>query len=400
MNILYFTQLFHPYVFGGGEYIFFLFAREFAKRGHNIHVITQRLADTVPYEEFEGIHIHRVGSKYSYGGTLPPTIRHNLDYLLNACRKGRQVILECKRKGNAIDIIHSNTYVPVLAGQICSRLYHVPHVVTFHDVYQASDKTFWKQWRTKQESNLPFYAPLMSKLVEDLILKLNVSAFHTVSETTKEDLMSFGVNAEKIVVIPNGIEQTPHRTESDHKEIQQPTAVFVGRLVHYKNVDTVIKAFRDVIKSVPNAKLIIIGDGPYRNNLLQEAKDIKDSIEFVGRVSEAEKVKLIANSYVMVFPSLIEGFGIAIIEGFALKKPVLVSDVRPPSDIVKNNYSGFVIPPFDTSAWAERIIESFTDNDKRQKMSENAYSEFSTKYEISHVIDSMTLLYRNTRKHV
>jgi glycosyltransferase involved in cell wall biosynthesis len=99
----------------------------------------------------------------------------------------------------------------------------------------------------------------------------------------------------------------------------------------------------------------------------------------------------------MVFPSLIEGFGIAIIEGFALKKPVLVSDVRPPSDIVKNDYSGFVIPPFDATAWAERIIELFTDNDKRRRMSVNAFSEFSTKYEISHVIDSMGLLYEATR---
>jgi glycosyltransferase involved in cell wall biosynthesis len=395
--LLYFTQLFHPYVFGGGEYIFYLFAREFAKRGHTIHVITQRLADTVPYEEHEGIRIHRVGSEYSYRGTLPPTIRHNLDYLLNAFRKGKQVISDGKKRGNAIDIIHSNTYVPVLAGHICSKMYRIPHIVTFHDVYQASDKGFWKEWRTKQESNLPFYAPLMSKLVEDLILKLRVSAFHTVSETTREDLTSFGVNTEKIAVIPNGIEQTTNMTESEHGKFQQPTAVFVGRLVHYKNVDTVIKAFRNVIKSVPNAKLIIIGDGPYRSRLLQEAEDIKDSIEFVGRVSEAEKVRLIANSYVMVFPSLIEGFGIAIIEGFALKKPVLVSDVRPPSDIVKNDYSGFVIPPFDATAWAERIIELFTDNDKRRRMSVNAFSEFSTKYEISHVIDSMGLLYEATR---
>jgi len=397
LNLLYFTQLFHPYVFGGGEYIFFLFAREFAKRGHNIHVITQRLSDTVPYEKVEGIHVHRVGSEYSYKGTLPPTIGHNLDYLLNAFRKGRQIISEEKKGGNAIDLIHSNTYVPVLAGYACSRLYHVPHIVTFHDVYQASDKTFWKQWRTKQESNLPFYAPLMSKLVEDLILKLQVSAFHTVSETTKEDLTSFGVNTEKIVVIPNGIEQMANTTESDNEELQQPTAVFVGRLVHYKNVDTVIKAFRNVIKSVPNAKLIIIGDGPYRSSLLQEAEDIKDSIEFVGRVSEAEKVRLIASSYFMVFPSLIEGFGIAIIEGFALKKPVLVSDVRPPSDIVKNDYSGFVIPAFDATAWAERIVQLFTDNDKRRKMSGNAFDEFSTKYELSHVIDSMALLYETTK---
>jgi glycosyltransferase involved in cell wall biosynthesis len=286
--------------------------------------------------------------------------------------------------------------VPALAGQICSRLHHIPHIVTFHDVYQASDKTFWKQWRTKQESNLPFYAPFMSKLVEDLILKLNVSTFHTVSDTTKEDLVTFGVKVEKITVIPNGIEQisTP---VINHEVIQRPFAVFVGRLVHYKNVDTVIKAFRDVVRSVPKARLVIIGDGPYKNNLLQEAKGMDDSVEFVGRVSDAEKTRLIANSSFVVFPSLIEGFGIAIIEGFAQRKPVLVSDVRPLSDIVKNNYSGFVIAPFDVSAWTQRIIEAFTDHEKRKEMSSNAYAEFKSKYELAHVIDNMNVLYEKVK---
>jgi glycosyltransferase involved in cell wall biosynthesis len=66
MNILFFTQLFYPYLFGGGEYLFFLIAKELVKRGYSVHVITQRLSGTEEFEQVEGINIDRVGSEISY----------------------------------------------------------------------------------------------------------------------------------------------------------------------------------------------------------------------------------------------------------------------------------------------------------------------------------------------
>jgi hypothetical protein len=66
MNILFFTQLFYSYLFGGGEYLFFLIAKELVKRGYSVHVITQRLSGTEEFEQVEGINIDRVGSEISY----------------------------------------------------------------------------------------------------------------------------------------------------------------------------------------------------------------------------------------------------------------------------------------------------------------------------------------------
>ena len=404
MNVLFFTQLFYPSLFGGGEYLFFLLAKELVKRGHSVHVITQRLSDTAEFEQVDGINIHRVGSEITYSGTLPPTIGTNLRYLSSAVKKGGSIIKDNRNTTRRIDIIHSNTYVPALSGYLCSKLYDLPHVITFHDVYQASDKKFWKNWTALQHTNVPFYASSLSRIVEKIVLKLNPAVFHTVSEMSKEDLMNFGVKADKIAVIPNGLESSSYQQYSVGGETKITTsseqnAVFVGRLVFYKNIQTVIRAFRKVITVVPNAKLIIMGDGPFKEELLKEADPIKENVIFTQRVSHDYKLKKIAESSFMIFPSLIEGFGIAIIEAFACKKPVLVSDIRPMSDIVKDNHSGFLISPFDEEEWANKMIYLFRNIEQQKRMGENAYQEFRSKYEIDAIIPAYLRLYESLVNH-
>lgn len=404
MKILFFTQLFYPSLFGGGEYLFFLIAKELVKRGHSVHVIAQRLSGTAQFEQVEGMNIHRVGSEITYRGTLPPTIRTNLRYLIGAVKKGRSIIKENRNGISGIDIVHSNTYIPALSGFLCSKLYGLPHVITFHDVYQASDKKFWKDWMASQHTDVPFYASSLSAIVEKVVLKLNPAVFHTVSKMSKEDLVNFGVQADKIAVVPNGLETSSYQQYNtgggtDITSSIEHNAVFVGRLVFYKNLQTVIRAFRKVISVIPNAKLIIIGDGPSKEELFKEAAPIKENVIFTRRISHDHKVKLIAKSSFMVFPSVNEGFGIAILEAFACKKPVLVSDIRPMSDIVKDNHSGFLISPFGEEEWANKMIYLFRNTEQQKRMGENAYQEFRSKYEIDGIITAYQRLYENLVSH-
>jgi len=402
MNLLFFTQLFHPYIYGGGEYLLLLITKELVKRGHNVHVVVQKLQGSEPFEEFNGIKIHRVGTEIESHGMLSPSIRHNLAYLLASLRKGREIILQGKKNGNPIDIIHSNTYVPVISGHICSKLYGIPHVVTFHDVYQASDKKFWKDYTIKQNPDAAFYTSTISKILEDMIMKFNVKAFHTVSETSKMDLISCGVKKEKIHVIPNAIDSNHYNDSQLEMSVgennHEPSIVFVGRLISYKNLETVIRAFQKVIQEVPNARLIIIGDGQYRSTLVKEASPLGKNVVFTGRISDPEKIKMIKSSSFMVFPSLVEGFGISIIEGFACKKAVLVSDLKPMSDIVTDGQTGYVIPSIDINKWADAITKLLIDKNKQKEMGENAYQEFLSNYEITKNVSRIESLYKDIRK--
>ena len=120
------------------------------------------------------------------------------------------------------------------------------------------------------------------------------------------DLLSCGVKNEKITVIENGINPMDYTLEENliENNSNRLNVVYLGRLVFYKNMSTVIKAFKKVIKEIPNAKLIIVGDGPYKNQLQKESEDISSNVVFTGRIDHKEKVKEIHSSCFLVFPSL------------------------------------------------------------------------------------------------
>jgi glycosyltransferase involved in cell wall biosynthesis len=395
MKILYFTQLFYPLLYGGGEYLFFMLARELARRGNEVHVITQMVRGTDRLEEYQRIKIHRIGSEVPYEGTLPPTIRSNVDYLLHSTLEGRRLIRQAISERHPFHIIHSNTYTPALSGHICATLYGIPDLVTFHDVYQASNAKFWAEWMSKLSEGFPVPASFMAKLLERIILRLHVSGFHTVSEASREDLVRFGVDSGRISVITNGIDQTDYDKIEAATRSDPPSAVFVGRLVFYKNLETVIQAFMNVVRAIPDAQLEILGDGPNREKLMREAEPIRANVHFAGRVSQEEKIRTIKQSSFMVFPSILEGFGISAIEAFACRKPVLVSDVRPLSDIVIHGRDGYVISPFNVSEWSKRMTELFEDPSKASKMGDDALEDFSAKYQLPLMVSRLERLYQD-----
>lgn len=132
----------------------------------------------------------------------------------------------------------------------------------------------------------------------------------------------------------------------------------------------------------PKVKLIIVGDGPYRKTLETLVKDLglQNYIQFKGYVKAEEKTKLIASSAALVFPSLCEGFGLVILESFAQEKPVLVSNVRPLSDIVTYDVSGFVLDPHDEKIWADHILKIINNSQHAKMMGKNGNILLTVKY--------------------
>lgn len=383
MKILYFTQLFYPSLFGGGEYVFFNWANELVKKGHQVFVITQRLENTKSYEVVNGIEIFRVGSPPKLIGTLPVGFGTNLSFFIFSILKG--INLGRKTK---FDLIHSNTYIPVISAQICSKFLHIPHIATVHDIYLTSKENFWKDWAAQE--GISGFTKLMGPWLERRIAKTGVKLFHTVSETTKSDLEKLGVT-KKIIVIPNFVDLKHfERTAIEIKN----QAIFVGRLVFYKNVEILIEAFKEVIKKIPDAKLVIVGEGPIKQGLLEKTKSLglQDHIVFKGNVSEEEKISLIHQSRVLLNPSLVEGFGVVILEAFSCAKPVIVSDTMPLSDLVSHS-DGFVVNSSEPSQWANRIIELMSNPTNSEKMGKAGQQKVVTNYSLQKIIDDLIDLY-------
>lgn len=253
-------------------------------------------------------------------------------------------------------------------------------MITIHDIFSLCGKNYWKEWG--QQSNVSKINVLLAPIFEKMILRLKHDSIHTVSQATENDLIKFGAKG-SIHVIPNSIEIFDILPV---EEISHQFA-YIGRLVFYKNLEIVIKAIKILEEKYPKIKLVIAGGGPHKQNLefMVNNLNLHNNIEFRGYVTQEEKLKLLSESKALVFPSLCEGFGLVILEAFAQRKPVLVSDIPPLSDIVSNENTGLVIESHDEHKWAQKLSEIIEFPDRTKKMGYAGREILEKKYNIENM---------------
>lgn len=384
MTVLILCQLFPPLIYGGGEVLLWNLAKWLVSRGHEVHVITQRVRGREDSEVSSGVSIRRVGKASRYTGELTTSVTESLTYLLEAIPIGLDII-----RHNRVDIVHSNTYVPVFAGQICAAIFRKKHVITIHDIYLAAIPGFWTRW--SRQANVGLLARFFGPSLEGLILRMP-AIVHTVSKTSRDDLVTAGVNGQRIVVVPNGIDRGEFA--DNHVRVDDHQAIFIGRLVFYKNLETVFRAFAKVIQVIPDAKLIVVGDGPMRTTWEEAVEElgIRRYVRFCGLVSHERKLNLLKRSAFLVQPSTVEGFGIVVLEAFACKKPVLASDIGALREIISDGSDGFLINPMSEHEWASKMILLFKERKETHKMGARGRNKVSN-YTIEEVGQRMEELY-------
>ena len=382
MNILLLTQ-FLSVTKGGGEHVFSNIANGLAKRGHNIHIITHKI-ENENYEQFhKNVKISFVSS-IRYEGGLPPSFKDNIRFVCDATKRGFSMLRKEK-----IDLIHSNNFSPALVGSIISSLTHTSHITTVHDIFSLCGKNYWQIWG--KQSNVSKINVLLAPIFEKMIVRLKYNAVHTVSDTTRDDLIKFGVS--KPIYIINPSISPCISSNNSPSELQ---FVFVGRLVFYKNLETVIKAIAIVKQLYPDVKLKIIGDGPNRNNLVNLVNHlaIQDNVEFYGYAPEQTKFEMISSSIAMVFPSLCEGFGIVILESFSCSRPVLVSNVRPLPEIIEHEKDGFILEARDEQMWADAMSSLISNPNLALKMGLEGKKKLQIRYTEEEMIAKVESMYK------
>ncbi|MGB9703757.1 MAG: glycosyltransferase family 4 protein [Candidatus Micrarchaeales archaeon] len=371
MRILYFSQPFYPFQYGGSERIFFSIAKEMAKK-HECLVIAQRIKGLKDREKIEGIEIRRVGLPLSsYSSTFSNSFLVDFSYFLEATLIGL-------KEGRNFDLIHSNPFMGSLSAKLVSFLLRKKHIITIHDVF-LQDKNYKNISTIKQK---------IGKILESFLLSSKF--IHTPSETTKKDIIKAtkGMKNKRIFVIPNGIEIKNYKVKK-----KENFGVFIGRLVFYKNVDFLIRVMRIVAKKQKNFKLIIIGSGPEEKKLKNLAKSygLEERISFEGNISEEEKIEKLAKSKLFLFPSSIEGFGISVLEAMASGNVVIVNDVEPLNKLVKKDF-GFCLS-LKENEWANCILRVLKDEELRRKLAKNALKE-ARNYDIKEICRELEKVYR------
>lgn len=218
------------------------------------------------------------------------------------------------------------------------------------------------------EVKFPF--SLFGYILEPYYLKIyrNFPTF-TVSESTKHDLLNLGFS--DIYVIPEGLNQKA--LEKIPEKEKEPTLIYVGRLKRAKRPDHVINVFKLVKEEISNAKLWIVGDGYFKEDLMKIVKRYSlEDVHFFGRVSERKKMELMKKAHVIVVPSIREGWGLIITEANACGTPAIGYNVPGLKDAIKNGETGLLTERNDQKSLAKTILKFFKDNSFREKLTKNA----------------------------
>lgn len=277
------------------------------------------------------------------------------------------------------DVVHVSTPGPVgFVGRLAARRLGVPLLGVYHTDFPAYiDHLFADDGLTWccRAAMARFYAPF--------------HAVFTRSRDYASAVAALGVEPGRIVQLRPGI-----RTHEFHPRFRDPSAwrefdplpvgaapspcrvVYVGRVSVEKNLPLLARAWRQADRILRargvNARLLIVGDGPYRAQMEHELAGTP--ARFLGFRCGDDLARIYASADLFAFPSLTDTLGQVVMEAQASGLPVLVADRGGPREVVRPGVTGLVVPGQDVGAWARSIADLAADAPRRRAMGEAAHA--------------------------
>ena len=346
MHIAHFTNSYYPVISGVVRSVS-AFRKALTELGHNVFVFAQNEPEYVDKEPF----IFRYPAlDLGLPGDFPATIPFSpfIDNLFPPLK---------------VDVIHSHH--PVLLGQAAAnkaREYNLPLVFTFHTRYR----------------DYSHYFPLNQEIVQEFIkntidswLRVYMRRCHHIvvpSKSIRDILFSEYYVKGPITIVPTGIELEPYQA-ADGTSIrqqrgwgEQTVLITVGRLAKEKNLGRLLQAFALVVQRHPDVRLVILGDGPYRKDLVEltQSLGIAPSVDFVGKVPFEEIPCYLKAADLFCFSSLTETQGLVTVEAMAAGLPVAALDATGTRDVIEHGKDGLLTPD-DSQALAQAISRILDD---------------------------------------
>lgn len=372
MKIAYIHDVIYPHVKGGAEKRVWEISRRLADRGHEVHIFGMKLWDGEDIVEREGVHLHGVCDPVDLYVDGKRSIKA-------AIRFSSKLLLSFKGDFDVIDA-QQFPYLPCYSAKVHSKLGRTPLVITWHEVWG----NYWREYLGIKG--------LLGMMVERGAFKLP-DRIIPVSERVREDLAAMGVRAEKMEVVPNGVDQ--QKIDSVEVKEQVYDVIYVGRLSSHKRVDLLINAVSLVREDMPKIRCGIVGDGPELAELTRIAEElkVKENVDFLGFLdSEEELIAKMKSSKIFVLPSTREGFGISLLEANACGLPAVVVNARKSAaaSLIKEGVNGLVC---DLSARSMASkIEDVLKNNFYKKMSGSS-KEFAKGYDWEEIASRAEAVY-------
>jgi len=225
----------------------------------------------------------------------------------------------------------------------------VPMIVTYHGL----DATMSDAYARQKSLSTRLYISRRASL------KSRATKFIAVSEFIKRELVSQGFPEEKIVVHYIGVDTKVF--SPDLSVTRKPIVLFVGRLTEKKGCEYLLQAMARVEAEVPEAELVVIGDGPLRQALEQQAHSSLKQCQFLGTQPPAIVREWMNRSKIFCVPSIRadsgdgEGFGIVFVEAQSMGLPVVSSLSGGIPEAVAQDETGFLVAERDVDGLAGHI---------------------------------------------
>ena len=372
MNIAHFTNTYKPNINGVSRSVS-LFRETLDKLGHNVFVFAPGgggYEDTEPFIfRFPAFEI----KQFNYSISIP--MSSHINWVLPRLK---------------LDVIHSNH--PILLGDIAANRAEklgLPLVFTFHTRY------------TEYSHYVPLNQAFIKGVITEGLARYLRRCQHiiTPSDSIKDMLVDNGV-IDGVTTIPTGLELGKFKS-ADGNEIRSRFSwddnfvlVTMGRLTKEKNFEILLESASKVIAQDSNVRLLVIGDGPQRDELENLARElgITDQTVFTGRVSFNEVPSYLKAGDLFCYSSVTETQGLVTMEALSAGLPVVAVDATGTGDVVRDGFDGLLVEN-DSKELAHEIERVINDVLLQERLKANAL-ESAKEFDIMSQAEKTLEVYR------
>jgi glycogen synthase len=337
-------------------------AEELVELDVDVHVLTRGGEESPAEEQAAGVVIHRIREPKrptDLGEFVAWVERMNSDMLAAGVELGDRY---------SFDLVHGHDWLVANAGDHLAKRFDAPLVTTIH----ATEHGRHQGWVDKHPQS---YIHGVERWITNRSDRVIACSFYM-----REQIADiFGVEEERVSVIPNGIDpadlrpQDPDELRRLRLQFARPDeklVLLVGRLVYEKGFQLALEAMPEVIERVPGTRFLVAGSGTHEAKLRRQASELglMDHGTFLGWIGDDVLHSLYPIADVCVVPSIYEPFGLVALEAMASGCPCLVADTGGLREVVPHEEAGLRFRARDPAALAEMAVRVLDDEQLGQRL--------------------------------
>lgn len=291
---------------------------------------------------------------------------------------------------NKIKYLHAHLFKSDLLAVMVKKLFNQKVILlsTKHG-YEEKYCSNYHRYNGRIKYNLYYF---ISKY-----LLANIDKQVAVSKAMADLYYQLKLTSERLKFIHHGIniKALPEADDKMQYRFGDQQLIILGRIEEVKGHTYLFKALPEVMKIFPEVRLLVIGNGTQQQQLEQQAASsgIEKNILFMG--FQQNPYPFMANSDILVSPSLYESFGLVFIEAFAMQLPVIAFDAPAANEIIGDGQTGLLVPVYNSSQLAEKIIFLLQNTAERKRLAAAAFEKYLTYFNTGRMIKETADWYRS-----